>query len=62
MLPTSTTASISAKAHGTSWVTNGARVVADTTRPVALHEFGFAPHWYVPRENIDESALSPAGG
>ncbi len=43
-------------------VTDGARVVADTTRPVALYESGFAPRWYVPREDIDENALTPAEG
>lgn len=35
------------------------RVVADTTRPLALYESGFAPRWYVPRADIDESALKP---
>jgi uncharacterized protein (DUF427 family) len=34
------------------------RVVADTKRPVALFESGFAPRWYVPRADIDESALT----
>jgi uncharacterized protein (DUF427 family) len=43
-------------------VTDGARVIADTTRPVALYESGFAPRWYVPREDIDENALAPAEG
>jgi len=43
-------------------VTDGARVVADTTRPIALYESGFAPRWYVPREDIDENALTPAEG
>src|SRR5881394_836381 len=33
------------------------RIVADTKRPVALYESGFAPRWYVPRADIDESAL-----
>jgi hypothetical protein len=36
------------------------RVIADTTRPVVLFESGFAPRWYVPREDIDENALTPA--
>lgn len=35
------------------------RVVADTRRPLVLFESGFAPCWYVPREDIDESALTP---
>jgi uncharacterized protein (DUF427 family) len=34
------------------------RVVADTERPMALYESGFAPRWYVPRADIDESALA----
>jgi uncharacterized protein (DUF427 family) len=33
--------------------------IADTTRPVVLYESGFAPRWYVPRADIDESALAP---
>jgi uncharacterized protein (DUF427 family) len=43
-------------------VTDGARVIADTTRPVALYESGFAPRWYVPREDVDEGALTPVEG
>ncbi|MGH3492195.1 MAG: DUF427 domain-containing protein [Sciscionella sp.] len=39
-------------------VRDGNRVIADTARPVALYESGFAPRWYVPREDIDESALA----
>ncbi len=35
------------------------RVVAETTRPLALYESGFAPRWYVSRDDIDESALKP---
>ena len=38
-------------------VRDGDRVIADTSRPLALYESGFAPRWYVPREDIDESAL-----
>jgi uncharacterized protein (DUF427 family) len=38
------------------------RVIADSTRPVALYESGFAPRWYVPREDVDASALAPAQG
>jgi uncharacterized protein (DUF427 family) len=34
------------------------RVVADTKRPMVLYESGFAPRWYVPRGDIDESALT----
>jgi uncharacterized protein (DUF427 family) len=34
------------------------RIVADTRRPLVLYESGFAPRWYVPRADIDESALT----
>jgi uncharacterized protein (DUF427 family) len=34
------------------------RVVADTKRPLVLFESGFAPRWYVPRADVDESALT----
>ena len=34
------------------------RVVADTKRPLVLYESGFAPRWYVPHADIDESALT----
>jgi len=34
------------------------RVVADTRQPLVLYESGFAPRWYVPRADIDESALT----
>jgi uncharacterized protein (DUF427 family) len=37
----------------------GDRVIADTRRPVVLFESGFAPRWYVLREDIDETALLP---
>jgi uncharacterized protein (DUF427 family) len=43
-------------------IQDGDRVVADTRRPLALYESGFAPRWYVPREDIDESALEPVAG
>lgn len=43
-------------------VTDGARVVADTKRPLALYESGFAPRWYVPRQDVDQSALTPVAG
>jgi uncharacterized protein (DUF427 family) len=35
------------------------RMIANTTRPLVLYESGFAPRWYVPRADIDESALTP---
>ena len=41
---------------------SGDRVVADTTRPLALYESGFAPRWYVSRADVDESALTPSQG
>jgi uncharacterized protein (DUF427 family) len=37
------------------------RVVANTKQPLALYESGFAPRWYVPRADIDESALTLVG-
>jgi uncharacterized protein (DUF427 family) len=38
------------------------RVIADSARPLALYESGFAPRWYVPRADVDESALAQAPG
>jgi uncharacterized protein (DUF427 family) len=38
------------------------RVVAESTRPLVLYESGFAPRWYVPRADVDASALTPAQG
>jgi len=35
------------------------QIIADTKRPFALYESGFAPRWYVPRDDLDESALTP---
>jgi uncharacterized protein (DUF427 family) len=35
------------------------RIIADTKRPIVLYESGFAPRWYVPRADIDESGLTP---
>jgi uncharacterized protein (DUF427 family) len=43
-------------------VRDGDRVVADTRRPLALYESGFAPRWYVPREDVDVGALAPVEG
>jgi uncharacterized protein (DUF427 family) len=34
------------------------RIIADTKRPMVLYESGFAPRWYVPRADVDESALT----
>jgi len=33
-------------------------VVAETTRPLVLYESGFAPRWYVPREDVSGDALA----
>ena len=38
------------------------RVIAGSTRPLVLYESGFAPRWYVPRADVDETALTPVGG
>jgi uncharacterized protein (DUF427 family) len=38
-------------------VRDGERVIADTKHPLALYESGFASRWYVPRADIDETAL-----
>ncbi|HEX3649527.1 MAG TPA: DUF427 domain-containing protein [Pseudonocardiaceae bacterium] len=38
------------------------RTVADTTRPLALYESGFAPRWYVPRDDVDLSVLTHVEG
>lgn len=40
----------------------GDRVIAETHRPLALYESGFATRWYVPRDDIDQSALAPVEG
>jgi uncharacterized protein (DUF427 family) len=37
----------------------GDRVVADTTSPVVLYESGFAPRWYVHRDDVAADALTP---
>jgi len=36
----------------------GDRVIADTTSPVVLYESGFAPRWYVPRDDVADDALA----
>ncbi|NDZ17977.1 hypothetical protein C7T35_08590 [Variovorax sp. WS11] len=43
-------------------VKNGVRTIADTKRPVVLYESGFAPRWYVMRQDVDENALIPTEG
>ena len=35
------------------------RIIADTKRPMVLYESGFAPRWYVPHTDVDQSALTP---
>ncbi|HYV67182.1 MAG TPA: DUF427 domain-containing protein [Myxococcales bacterium] len=43
-------------------VRDGDRIIAETRRPVVLYESGFAPRWYVPRQDVDQSALTPVDG
>lgn len=43
-------------------VQHGGQVIGDTTHPLALYESGFAPRWYVPRADVDESALTAVEG
>jgi uncharacterized protein (DUF427 family) len=38
------------------------RIVADTTRALVLYESGFAPRWYVPRDDVDTAALTAVDG
>lgn len=38
----------------------GDRIVAHTTHPLVLYESGFAPRWYVPRDDIGADALAPS--
>jgi uncharacterized protein (DUF427 family) len=37
----------------------GDQVIADTTNPLVLYESGFAPRWYVPRDDVVADALTP---
>ena len=37
----------------------GDGVGAETDRPLVLYESGFAPRWYVPREDVSEQHLTP---
>jgi uncharacterized protein (DUF427 family) len=43
-------------------VRDGDRVIADTHRPLALYESGFAPRWYVPRDDVTPGVLQPVEG
>ena len=36
----------------------GDQVIADSKRPLVLFESGFAPRWYVPREDVDTAVLT----
>ena len=35
------------------------RIIADTKRPIVLHESGFAARWYVAPADVNESVLAP---
>ena len=43
-------------------VKDGARTIANTRRPVVLYESGFAPRWFVSRQDTDETVLIAAEG
>ena len=43
-------------------VRDGDKLIADSSRPLVLFESGFAPRWYVPREDVTDSALTPVEG
>jgi uncharacterized protein (DUF427 family) len=43
-------------------VRSGDQVVADSARPLVLYESGFAPRWYVPPADVDQSPLTPVEG
>jgi uncharacterized protein (DUF427 family) len=38
------------------------QLVADTHAPLVLYESGFAPRWYVPRDDVIADALNPVEG
>ncbi|MFD7409239.1 DUF427 domain-containing protein [Streptomyces sp. NPDC059866] len=40
----------------------GDTVIARSEHPIVLYESGFAPRWYVPRADIDETQLRPVEG
>jgi uncharacterized protein (DUF427 family) len=40
-------------------VHSGDALIASSQRPLVLYESGFAPRWYVPREDVAESRLEP---
>ncbi|NMO50110.1 DUF427 domain-containing protein [Actinoplanes sp. TBRC 11911] len=39
-------------------VLDGDRVIADSTAAMVLYESGFAPRWYVPRDDVDLTMLT----
>jgi uncharacterized protein (DUF427 family) len=41
-------------------VRHGEQIIADTRRALVLYESGFAPRWYAPRADINESSLTLA--
>jgi len=43
-------------------VRDGERIIADTTRPLVLFESGFAPRWYVPKEDVQWDDLTLVEG
>jgi uncharacterized protein (DUF427 family) len=43
-------------------VKDGAKLIAETQRPLVLYESGFAPRWYVPRQDVEGNALVPVQG
>ncbi|MBY8855104.1 DUF427 domain-containing protein [Nocardia sp. CA2R105] len=43
-------------------IRDGQRTIAETHQPVVLYESGFAPRWYVPREDVDGTELTPVDG
>ncbi|WP_432884276.1 DUF427 domain-containing protein [Kribbella sp. CA-245084] len=43
-------------------VRDGDQVIADSSRPLVLFESGFAPRWYVPREDVTDGSLTPVEG
>jgi uncharacterized protein (DUF427 family) len=43
-------------------VKDGEKVVAETHHPVALYESGFAPRWYVPRDDVSVGELKGVDG
>ena len=53
------TASTSGRPRRELSVRYGEQVIAESNRPLVPNESGFAPRWYVSREDVDASALEP---